>query len=185
MHWGKKMHASAYAHELVNMTSCKFSHLLPPLQERGRNACSSFYLRCSRHHPCRAASGGFSTPPALSSSPPKTRSVWLSCGVEERGIVSPWPIRRWPGHWGTTPALERFRRWRENSPTGLMRRHWGAYGEILKVVQQGWHSVTKSYGCRNKLILSIYYTSIRNILNLGFFSYKMMYRRKGNLRCWN
>lgn len=108
-----------------------YLHPLPPWQERGRSACSSSCLRCSRHHRCGAASGGSNPLSARSSSPPKTRSAWRSCGAGERVIARPWPTRRWRGRWGTTPAQARFERWRGSSPTGSMRRHWEAYKETL------------------------------------------------------
>lgn len=104
-----------------------YLHPLPPLQERGRSGCSSSYLKCSRRHRCGAAFGGYSPPPARSSSPHKTKSAWHSFGAGERVIARPWPTRRWHGRWGTTLALARFKRWRGSSPTSSMRRRWEAY----------------------------------------------------------
>lgn len=63
--------------------------LLPPWQERGRSACSSSSLRCCRPHPCGVVSGGSSPPPAHFSSPPKIKSIWLSCGGGGRVIARP------------------------------------------------------------------------------------------------
>lgn len=122
------LHIHTHTHESL---SYLYLHPLPPWQERGRSGCSSSCSRCSRRHRCGAASGGSNLPSARSSSPPKTRSAWRSCGAGGRVIARPWPTRRWRGRWGTTPAQARFGRWRGSSPTGSMRRHWEAYKETL------------------------------------------------------
>lgn len=140
MFFVKKQPPTQYYHLLVVLRIIKFRVVflfLPGLFEYHANdrdiiCClqvgrwGSFIssLRCWRIQTCPTACPGYSPQPASSNFPPRTRTKWRHCGGRERATRGPWPTRRCPAPWGTTPGPERSSRWRRSSPTSSARTPW-------------------------------------------------------------